>query len=203
MEYTFWDSNLFQSIVMIVSVLVTIVVALFQFHSHKKKELKKAATILLLQIDDIERNIEYILSEGIINGVLQASPMHYSTIIYDDNQWTKYSHLIVGAVSQDVFEKIDNFFKVACRIREQQIYIKQKIQQTIDSKVWDYYNAVYAQIANQKDPAQSIKELYTRFDTTSAPSFIQLEFAIGLEKTLKQYHRLSDGIAYERLKKMK
>ena len=203
MEYTFWDSNLFQSIVMIVSVLVTIVVALFQFHSHKKKELKKAATILLLQIDDIERNIEYILSEGIINGVLQASPMHYSTIIYDENQWTKYSHLIAGAVSQDVFEKIDNFFKVACRIREQQIYIKQKIQQSIDSKVWHYYNAVYAQIANQKDPAQLIKELYTRFDTTSAPSFIQLEFAIGLEKTLKQYHRLSDGIASERLKKMK
>ena len=60
----------------------------------------------------IERNIEYIMSEGIINGVLQEGPMHYSAIICEENQWNKYSHLIVGAVSQETFEKIDAFFKV-------------------------------------------------------------------------------------------
>ena len=91
-------SNSFQMIIMIAPVLVTIGIALWKYHSYKMKELKNAATILLLQIDDIERNIEYIMSEGIINGILQESPMHYSTIICEENQWNKYSHLIVGAV---------------------------------------------------------------------------------------------------------
>ena len=203
MENTFWDSNLFQTIIMIVSVLATIGIALFQFRNHKKKELKNATTILLLQIDDIERNIEYIMSEGIINGVLQEGPMHYSAIICEENQWNKYSHLIVGSVTQETFEKIDAFFKVAYRIREQQIYIKQKIQQSIDSKVWHYYNAAYAQVANLDNSTQSIKAIHQKFNSTNVPLFIQLEFAIGLEKTLKQYHRLSDGVAYMELKKLR
>lgn len=203
MENTFLESTFFQSIIMIVSVIATIGIALCQFRNHKKKELKNAATILLLQIDDIERNIEYIMSEGIINGVLQEAPMHYSTIIYDENQWNKYSHLIVGVITQENYEKIDTFFKVAYRIREQQIYIKQKIQQSIDSKVWHYYNAAYTQVGNNDNPIQNIKTIHQRYNNTSVPSFIQLEFAIGLEKALKQYYRLSDGNAYKELKKFK
>ena len=203
MKNTFWDSNFFQTIIMIVSVFATIGITLWKFRNYKKKELKNAATILLLQIDDIEQNIEYLLSEGIINGIVQESPMHYSTIICEENLWNKYSHIIVGAVSQETFEKIDVFFKVAYRIREQQIYIKQKIQQSIESKVWHYYNATYTQVANMDDPIQSIKTIHQKFNTTSVPPFIQLEFAIGLEKTLRQYHRLSDGVAYLELKKLK
>lgn len=203
MENTFWDSNFFQTVVMIVSVIATIVIALWKFHSHKRKELSNAATILLLQIDDIERNIEYVMSEGIINGALQEAPMHYSAIICEENQWNKYSHLIVGAVSQETFEKIDAFFKVAYRIHEQQIYIKQKIQQSIDSKVWHYYNAAYMQVSNAEDPIQSVKTIHHKFNSMSVPTFIQLEFANGLEKTLRQYHRLSDGTAYLELKKLR
>lgn len=111
--------------------------------------------------------------------------------------------MIVGSVTQETFEKIDAFFKVAYRIREQQIYIKQKIQQSIDSKVWHYYNAAYAQVANLDDSTQSIKAIHQKFNSTNVPLFIQLEFAIGLEKTLKQYHRLSDGVAYMELKKLR
>lgn len=203
MGHSFWNTNLFQTITMIASVLTTIGIALCKYRNHKKKELKNAATILLLQIDDIERNIEYIMSEGIINGVLQEAPMHYSTIIYDENQWNKYSHLIVGVITQENYEKIDTFFKVAYRIREQQIYIKQKIQQSIDSKVWHYYNAAYTQVGNNDNPIQNIKTIHQRYNNTSVPSFIQLEFAIGLEKALKQYYRLSDGNAYKELKKFK
>ena len=62
--------------------------------------------------------------------------MHYSTIIFEENQWNKYAHSIVGHISQEAFEKIDTFFKVAQRIREQQIYIKQKIQLSMDNRVF-------------------------------------------------------------------
>ena len=203
MNTSFWESNLFQTLVLIVTVGATIGIALWQFHAHKRKELSNAVSILLLQINDIEKNIEYILSEGLINGYIQEVPIHYSTIIFEENQWNKYAHSVVGHISQEAFEKIDTFFKVAQRIREQQIYIKQKIQLSTENKAFYYYSAVYNQIVIASQPTQSIQSIVDRFNDTVVPSYIQKELALGLEKTLKQYHKLSDGIAYTELAKLK
>ncbi len=203
MNTSFWESNLFQTLVLIVTVGATIGIALWQFHAHKRKELRNAVSILLLQINDIEKNIEYILSEGLINGYIQEVPIHYSTIIFEENQWNKYAHSVVGYISQEAFEKIDTFFKVAQRIREQQIYIKQKIQLSTENKAFYYYSAVYNQIVIASQPTQSIQSIVDRFNDTVVPSYIQKELALGLEKTLKQYHKLSDGIAYTELAKLK
>lgn len=203
MNTSFWESNLFQTLVLIVTVGATISIALWQFHAHKRKELRNAVSILLLQINDIEKNIEYILSEGLINGYIQEVPIHYSTIIFEENQWNKYAHSVVGHISQEAFEKIDTFFKVAQRIREQQIYIKQKIQLSTENKAFYYYSAVYNQIVIASQPTQSIQSIVDRFNDTVVPSYIQKELALGLEKTLKQYHKLSDGIAYTELAKLK
>ena len=94
MNTSFWDSNLFQTIVLIVTIGTTVGIALWQFHVHKQTELRNAVSILILQIKDIEKNIEYIFSEGLINGFIQEVPMHYSTIIFEENQWNKYAHSI-------------------------------------------------------------------------------------------------------------
>lgn len=203
MNESFWNSNLFQTLVLIVTIGAMFGVALWQFYAHKRKELRNAVSILMLQIKDIEQNIEYILSEGLINGVLQEVPLHYSTIIFEENQWSKYAHSVVGHISQEAFERIDDFFKVAQRIREQQIYIKQKIQLSLDNKAYHYYNAVYTEIATACQPEQDVKSIIKRFDEAVIPPYIQKELTIGLEKTLKQYHKLTDGIAYIELTKLK
>ena len=117
MNTSFWESNLFQTLVLIVTIGATIGIALWQFYAHKRKELRNAVSILLLQINDIEKNIEYILSEGLINGYIQEVPIHYSTIIFEENQWNKYAHSVVRNIKQEAFEKIDTFFKVSQRIR--------------------------------------------------------------------------------------
>ena len=83
-----------------------------QFYAHKRKELRNAVSILLLQINDIEKNIEYILSEGLINGCIQEVPIHYSTIIFEENQWNKYAHSVVGHISQEAFEKLIPFLRL-------------------------------------------------------------------------------------------
>lgn len=56
MENTFWDSNLFQTLVLIITIGTTVGIALWQFHAHKRRELQNAVAILILQI----KNIEYI-----------------------------------------------------------------------------------------------------------------------------------------------
>lgn len=203
MNTSFWDSNLFQTIVLIVTIGTTVGIALWQFHAHKQTELRNAVSILILQIKDIEKNIEYIFSEGLINGFIQEVPMHYSTIIFEENQWNKYAHSIVGHISQEAFEKIDTFFKVAQRIREQQIYIKQKIQLSMDNRVFYYYSTIYNQAIIAENSAQCVQLMIDKFNELLVPSYIQKEFASGLEKTLKQYHKLTDGIAYTELVKLK
>lgn len=203
MDTSFWDSNLFQTLILIITIGAMFGVALWQFYANKRKELRNAVSILVLQIKDIEKNVEYILSEGLINGIIQEVPLHYSTIIFEENQWNKYAYNVVGHISQGAFEKIDTFFKVAQRIREQQIYIKQKIQLSTDNKAFYYYNAVYNKIVIDNKPTQDINLIVNRFNEVGVPSYIQKELALGLEKTLKQYHKLTDGIAYIELTKLK
>ena len=195
----FWNSNLFQTIVLILTAFIT----LGLYWDRKRKEVRNAAVILSLQIDEIEKNIEYVLSEGIINGAILETSMHYSSLIFEENHWDKYSHLIVGHISSEAFEKIDEFYKAAYQIREQQVFIKQKIQQSIDSKVWHYYAASYTQVANNDvDPQVKVQSIHERFNLIGVPSFIHKEFAIGLEKALKRYSKLTDGNAYADLKKL-
>lgn len=134
----FWNSTFFQTCVLIVTVGVTIGI----YFAQKKRELRNAVTILTLQIRDIETNIEYLLAEGLVDGHIQEKPLHYSTVIFEENNWNKSAHLIVGRISQLAFENIDNFFKVANRIREQQILIKNKLQQSMDYKGMYYYNGI-------------------------------------------------------------
>ena len=212
----FWNSTLFQTCVLIATAGITIWIYLAQ----KKRELRNAVTILTLQIRDIETNIEYLLAEGLVDGHIQEKPLHYSTIIFEENNWNKSAHLIVGRISQLAFENIDNFFKVANRIREQQLFIKNKIQQSMDYKGMYYYNGIYTRVNSildkaseqgadiQSQKARCLTEITFVHDLcgdplTNVPSFMQGELVMGLEKTLKQYHKLTDGTAYAELEKLK
>lgn len=215
MEGSFWDSNLFQTLVLIVTAGIT----LWIYFARRKANVRNAVTILMLQIRDIEKHIEYLLSEGIVDGKIQEKPLHYSAIIYEDNNWTKYSHLVVGRISQLAFENIDMFFKVAQQIREQQILIKNKLQQSMEYKGMHYYQGTYQCINSLVDRYRSgqdpkklklecneeinfVNSLYSSTGI-NVPPYVQLELTFGLEKTLKQYHKLTDGTAYAELEKLK
>ena len=215
MVYNFLDSNLFQTLVLIATAGITIWI----YFARRKANVRTAVIILTLQIRDIEKNIEYLLSEGIVDGKIQEKPLHYSTLIYEENNWTKYSHLVVGKISQLSFENIDIFFKVAQQIREQQILIKNKLQQSMEYKGMHYYQGTYQCVnslvskyeseANAdvlklqcKKEIEFVNSLYASADI-NVPPYIQQELTFGLEKTLKKYHKLTDGTAYAELEKLK
>lgn len=204
--YNFLNSELFQTIVLIITAGIT----LWIYNANQKLQRKNAVTILLLQIKEIEQNIEFLLAEGIVNGNIQEKPLHYSKIILSENMWSKYAHLIISKISQSSYEKIDNFFTVATQIKEQQLYIKNKIQTAIDFRCFYYYAGIYSTINgtmntnNDEDVKQKIKQIKTKYDMQdfNVQTFIQLEFALGLQENLKKYHKLTDGMAYSELKKL-
>lgn len=199
----FFNFDFIQNTILLLAAFIT----WWIYYDSKIKDISKAATILALQIKDIEKNIEYLFSEGLINGAIQERPIHYSNLIYEENQWDKYYYLMAGLLSPEAFERIDYFFKVAQRVQEQQIYIKKKIQQSLDDKVTHYYNAIYSQVADLRiDVEQSkanINQIRDKFCKINTETYMQIEYANGLENALKRYRKLTDGNAYAELKKLK
>ena len=210
----FLGSNLFQNLILSTTVIVSICI----YCARKRQELRNAVSILSLQIRDIEANIECLKAEGLIGEQLQERALHYSTIIFEENCWLKYNHIISGHVDSRTYEVIDNFYKIAVKIREQQMMIKNKVLQSMDYKGMYYYNGIYSRvngILDKQNGTESdklldvckaevslIQSLYNH-DITNPPAFIQVELVRGLSKKLEQYHKITDGVAFSKLLKLK
>lgn len=210
----FWGSNLCQNLILIVTVIVSICI----YWARKRQELRNAVSILSLQIRDIETNIECLKAEGLIGEQLQERALHYSTVIFEENSWLKYNHIISGHIDLRTYEVIDSFYKTAVKIKEQQMMIKNKVLQSMDYKAYYYYNGIYSRVNGIlekqceiesdklldicKAEVSLIQTLYNH-DITNPPSFIQLELVKGLVKRLEQYHKITDGVAFSKLLKLK
>lgn len=208
------SSNLYQNLVLTVTVIVTICV----YYGRKRQNLRNAVLILTLQIRDIEENIECLIAEGVIGNQLQERVLHYSTIIYEENYWLKYNHLIAGRVDTQTYGVLDNFYKIAFKIREQQLMIKNKLLQSMDYKGMYYYNGIFSRVNGILDKPEGagsdklldicktevslIQNLYNH-DITNPPAFIQVELVRGLSKKLEQYHKITDGVAFSKLLHLK
>lgn len=210
----FWGSNLCQNLILIVTVIVSICI----YWARKRQELRNAVSILSLQIRDIETNIECLKAEGLIGEQLQERALHYSTVIFEENSWLKYNHIISGHIDLRTYEVIDSFYKTAVKIKEQQMMIKNKVLQSMDYKAYYYYNGIYSRVNGIlekqceiesdklldicKAEVSLIQTLYNH-DITNPPSFIQLELVKGLVKRLEQYHKITDGVAFSKLLNLK
>lgn len=71
MEQNFLESNFLQTIIMTITVCVTAII----YWNNKRNALQAAATILKLQIQDIEENIETLKAEAIVGNSCQNN--HY------------------------------------------------------------------------------------------------------------------------------
>ena len=70
-QFNFLESTFLQTVVMIITVIVTAVI----YWNKKRNELRAAAIILKLQIQDIEENIENLKAEAIISNFLSEQPL--------------------------------------------------------------------------------------------------------------------------------
>ncbi|WP_233547807.1 hypothetical protein [Parabacteroides sp. AF17-28] len=208
-QESFLESNLLQTIVMAVTVCVTAII----YWNKKRNELRAAATILKLQIQDIEVNIENLKAEAIVGNCLSEQPLYYSKVIFEENNWLKYNYMFADKLGASNFETIDKFFKIAQEIKTQQIFIKMKIQDSINAKCSFYYlqqynrlNQTVSDIRENKEQLcmqdlQYTKALYNN-PALSIGTYIHQELCNGLEKGLNKYQRISGNIAFQKLCKV-
>ena len=205
----FLNSNFFQTIILVITVLVT----LFIYLNKEHKNLKSATTILILQIKNIEKNIEYLKAEGVSGEAIYEQQLHYSIPIFEENAWDKYKHIYASRLSSSDFAKIEQFYEVAQAVRIQQQQIKQKIQENIFAKTAHYYQQQFNRLNACVMDGRSDREVLCQTDMNytltlynnpkfSVMTFLHKEFGSGLIKGLSRYHRLTDTTVFERLCKI-
>ncbi|MDE5665259.1 MAG: hypothetical protein K2I31_04885 [Duncaniella sp.] len=205
----FLNSNFFQTIILVITVLVT----LFIYLNKEHKNLKSATTILILQIKNIEKNIEYLKAEGVSGEAINEQQLHYSIPIFEENAWDKYKHIYASRLSSSDFAKIEQFYEVAQAVRKQQQQIKQKIQENIFAKTIHYYQQQFNRInACVVDTSEDRENLCFRdMDYTlqlynnpkfNVGTFLHKEYGSGLIKGLNRYQRLTGTTAFERFCKI-
>lgn len=191
----FFDSNFCQTIVLVLTIIGTFAI----YFIKEWRSLKAATTILVLQIKNIERNIEYLKAHGIIGTAISETPLHYSVPIFEDNAWDKYKHLFAAKLSSSDFATIEQFYETAQAIKTTQTLIKKKIEESLAAKSANYYNAKYGRIIaftffNEVDSSKLFNDLQ-RFEqiynTVNIQTYMPIEFYNGLSQGLNSYVRLS------------
>lgn len=205
----FLNSNFFQTLILVSTVVVTLLIYL----DKENKSVKSATTILILQIKNIEKNIEYLKADGVSGEAINEQPLHYSIPIFEENAWDKYKHIYASRLSSSDFAKIEQFYEVAQAIRIQQQQIKQKIQENIFAKTAHYYQQQYNRlntcVLDSRDDRENL--CYIDMDYTlklynnprfSVGMFLHKEYGSGLIKGLNRYQRLTGTTVFERLCKI-
>ena len=191
----FFDSNFCQTIVLVLTIIGTFAI----YFIKEWRSLKAATTILVLQIKNIERNIEYLKAHGIIGTAISETPLHYSVPIFEDNAWGKYKHLFAAKLNSSDFATIEQFYETAQAIKTTQTLIKKKIEESLAAKSANYYNAKYGRVIaftffNEVDSSKLFNDLQ-RFEqiynTVNIQTYMPTEFFNGLSQGLNSYVRLS------------
>jgi len=120
----FWDSNLLQTITILVVGAFVFIIYLI----NKKEERNRAATILIMEIRGIEEALKKLRE-------VQSNMNFYpSDPIIRENNWEKYKFLFIKNLDQDEYSLISEFYSTACRIEEERSILIRQIIMSFETK---------------------------------------------------------------------
>lgn len=121
--YNFWDSNLLQTItILVVGAFVFII-----YRANIKEERKRAATILIMEIRGIEEALEKLRE-------VLTRDIYSSALIIKENSWEKFKFLFIKYLDQDEYSLISEFYSTACRIEEERSILIRQIIMSFETK---------------------------------------------------------------------
>ena len=203
--------------------ILLVVVGASAFAVYKLQESRKisdAASLIVLQINDLQEKLREIQSYIDNYGVLNDTAFYESQIIFTENYWDKYKHYFVRKIDSESFRLFNDFYDCASEVLEQQQLMKnlQKNSFFVIQNVIAQFEAGYIQTGFQNYSnngtidfnafsdfcrlnQSNIKEIINQ---NRFINYIPLQIGISLEKALKKYVSFpitgSDG--YKKLKKI-
>ena len=97
--------------------------ALVVYILQERKRVTEAASLIKIQIDELQKGILEIDS-FIVNDQLNATAFYESQVLLDENYWNKYKHYFVKKIDSKDFESISKLYEYASEIQEQQQLMK-------------------------------------------------------------------------------
>jgi len=129
----FWDSNLFQTI----TILVVGAFVFIMYLINKKDERSRAATILIMEIREIEGALKKLMEV-----VSSSGNYYFSTPIIKENSWGKYKSIFIKYLDQDEYNLISEFYSTACRIEEERLILTKQIIISFEAKCKAFHESV-------------------------------------------------------------
>lgn len=97
--------------------------ALVIYILQERKKRIEAASLIVTQIDEIQESIRE-MSTFIIDKKLNETAFYEMLPIISENYWNKYRHYFIRMIDTNSYSNIDNLFKYATAIQEQQTLLK-------------------------------------------------------------------------------
>lgn len=97
--------------------------ALIVYILQERKKVSEAASLIKLQIDELQNGISEIDSY-IVNGQLNFTAFYESQLLYNEDYWNKYKHFFVKKIDPKDFGSISKLYGCANEIQEQQVLMK-------------------------------------------------------------------------------
>lgn len=97
----------------------------------RKKEIE-AASLIVLQIDDLEKRLREF-SSYIVEKRVDFTAFYESIPLMGENYWDKYKHYFIRKMDYKSFSNINLFFDLASEILEQQLVLKKMQKDSFSS----------------------------------------------------------------------
>lgn len=111
-------SNLFNILLVIVGTS-----ALFVYWVQERRKISEAASLIIMQIEDLQKIIREI-SSYISEGSLNDTAFYESQIMFKTDYWNQYKHYFIRQLDSFSFNTFDEFYNCAAEIFEQQELMK-------------------------------------------------------------------------------
>ena len=92
--------------------------AVWIYKAQEKSKIQDAASLIVLQIDELQIRMQEIQSYITEQG-LNFSAFYESLLLIDTNYWSKYKHLFVRKMDNKSYNNLNKFYQYIC-IQEQQ-----------------------------------------------------------------------------------
>lgn len=182
--WTFLDSNFFQTIILVVTVIATFVLYRFQ----KWTERKEAASIIVMQIDSVNKKTDFLLR------ILGTEVSSFNEVAFwqaenviEDSAWEKYRHLFVKTLNYNEIVALNNYYDNVISIKNQQCEVKKIISEMNIA----FYNS-------KREVPDEVFKKERQIPWLRVPTSY-------LDTILKEYEKILNSrtaIPYERLKKI-
>lgn len=187
--------------------------ALLVYWLQERKKVSEAASLIVMQVEDIQKRISEIGSY-IVNGQLNETAFYESQPLFKTDYWDKYKHYFVKKMDAYSFNLFEQFYNCASEILEQQQLMKnlQKnsfflIQQTLMNMESLHLQPLLSATANNlveagETYAKSKEKLEAAINQNLLSKYIPMQIRITLESALKKVGFISI-IGCEGYKKLK